>query len=130
MQTCNANGRHPAFDTVSLEQRLDGQHLHSHTRYDFITQLESEISKPVLPFEKQRAYIATQIIAEYLREYFECDAVIFRSSMHKGDEADNRNIVIFYRGIGFVGKDALLGLSKHHVTEVRDATYKTTSWRL
>jgi hypothetical protein len=48
--------------------------------------------------------------------------------MHKGDEADNRNIVIFYRGIGFVGKDSLLGLSKHHVTEVRDVIYKTTTW--
>jgi hypothetical protein len=116
------------FTIFSKVKSEKWKEAHAHTRYDFITQLENEISKPILPFEKQRAYIATQIVAEYLREYFECDAVIFRSSMHKGDEADNRNIVIFYRGIGFVGKDSLLGLSKHHVTEVRDVIYKTTTW--
>src|SRR5262249_37666705 len=78
---------------------------YAHTRYDFLTQMENEISKPILPFEKQREYIATQIVAEYLREYFECDAVIFRSSMHKGEQSDNRNVVIFYRGIDFVGNN-------------------------
>ena len=29
--------------------------------------MEEEISKPILPYEKQREYIATQIVAEYLR---------------------------------------------------------------
>ena len=77
------------FTIFSKVKSEKWKEAHAHTRYDFITQLENEISKPILPFEKQRAYIATQIVAEYLREYFECDAVIFRSSMHKGDEADN-----------------------------------------
>ncbi|HTG16870.1 MAG TPA: RES domain-containing protein [Blastocatellia bacterium] len=97
-----------------------------HTRYDFITQMEHEISKPILPFEKQREYIATQIVAEYLREYFECDAVIFRSSMHGGDKADNRNIVIFYKGAEFVGKERVLTLSKHHIANVMDVFYRTS----
>jgi hypothetical protein len=100
---------------------------YSHTRYDFIKQMEGEISKPILPFEKQREYIATQIVAEYLREYFECDAVIYKSSMLKNGEADNRNIVIFYRGSDFVGKERMLTLSKYHVANVLDVVYRTAT---
>jgi hypothetical protein len=98
-----------------------------HTRYDFIKQMESEISKPILPFEKQREYIATQIAAEYLREYFGCDAVIYRSSMHKSNETDNRNIVIFYKGTEFVGQGtgSILSLFRYHVTEIADIVYTT-----
>jgi hypothetical protein len=117
------------FDFTAFS-KLDGDRWReavAHTRYDFIKQMESEISKPILPFEKQREYIATQIAAEYLREYFGCDAVIYRSSMHKSNETDNRNIVIFYKGTEFVGKGtgSILSLSHHHVTEVADIVYKT-----
>jgi RES domain len=98
---------------------------YTHTRYDFIRQMEGEISKPILPFEKQREYIATQIVAEYLREYFACDAVIYKSSMHKNGDADNRNIVIFYKGGEFVGKERVLTLSKYHVANVMDVVYRT-----
>jgi hypothetical protein len=117
------------FDFTAFS-KLDGDSWReavAHTRYDFIKQMESEISKPILPFEKQREYIATQIAAEYLREYFGCDAVIYRSSMHKSNETDNRNIVIFYKGTEFVGKGtgSILSLSHHHVTEIADIVYKT-----
>ncbi|MGB6445395.1 MAG: hypothetical protein WBE48_11545 [Xanthobacteraceae bacterium] len=42
--------------------------------------MEDEIGRRVLPYEKQRKYPA-QIVAEYLREYFSCEAVIYGSSM-------------------------------------------------
>jgi hypothetical protein len=56
--------------------------------------MQDEISKPISPFAMQREYIPTQIVAEYLREYFTCDAVIYKSSLHRDDKMDNRNIVI------------------------------------
>jgi RES domain len=117
------------FDFTAFS-KLDGdkwKEAVAHTRYDFIQQMEREISKPILPFERQREYIATQIVAEYLREYFGCDAVIYRSSMHKSREADNRNIVIFYRGAEFVGQDTenILSLSRHRVTKIADIVYTT-----
>lgn len=62
----------------------DWKQLRKHTRYEFITQMENEISKPVRAFDKQKEYIATQIVAEYLRVHFNCDAVIYRSSMIRG----------------------------------------------
>ena len=37
--------------------------VYTHTRYDFIKQMEDEIGRRVLPYEKQRQYIPTQIVA-------------------------------------------------------------------
>ncbi|MEA3140012.1 MAG: hypothetical protein QOK23_2181 [Gammaproteobacteria bacterium] len=107
----------------------DWKEVVSHTRYDFITQMQDEISKPVRPFEKQREYIATQIVAEYLREHFNCDAVIYRSSMIKGDKADDRNIVILDRGIKFVGNgtDQVLSLASHDVKDIVNIVYQIES---
>ncbi len=63
--------------------------------------MEDEISKPVRSFEKQREYIAIQIVAEYLRERF------------RGSKTDNRNIVILDRGVDFVGARQVLSLARH-----------------
>jgi hypothetical protein len=87
--------------------------------------MEIEISKPILPHEKQREYIPTQIVAEYLREFFKCDAVIYRSSMHKDDEIDNRNIVLMNRGTDFVGDGMLLSLDHHKTIEVSNVVFTT-----
>jgi RES domain len=99
---------------------------YAHTRYDFITQMQDEISKPILPFERQREYIATQIVAEYLREYFNCDAIIYQSSMHKSDKDDNRNIVILNKGVDFVGAGttSVLALSARHIRHILDVSYE------
>jgi hypothetical protein len=104
----------------------DWKQVVSHTRYDFITQMQDEISKPVRPFEKQREYIGTQIVAEYLREHFDCDAVIYRSSMVKGDKTDDRNIVILDRGVEFVGKgpNQVLSLAHHELKDIVDVVYR------
>jgi len=89
--------------------------------------MEDEISKPVQPFDRQREYIATQIVAEYLRDYFKCDAVIYRSSMMKGDKADNRNIVLLNKGAtqAFVGTPtAPLAYASFEAKEVHNVVYE------
>jgi hypothetical protein len=74
----------------------------------------------------QREYIATQIVAEYLREYFSCDAVIYKSSMHRDDKMDNRNIVILNKGAEFVGTGSanVLSYSRHEIKDILDVVYK------
>src|SRR6266403_5675311 len=58
------------FDFTVFDRRAEDRHrFFDHSRYDFITQMQAEISKPVRPHERQRKYIATQIVAEYLRSY-------------------------------------------------------------
>jgi hypothetical protein len=120
------------FDFTAFARRhgSEWKDCYAHTRYDFITQMEDEISKPVLPFEKQRKYIATQIVAEYLKEYFGSDAVIYRSSMQKDDKIDNRNIVILNRGLEFVGDStaSVVSYTRHDVREVMDVIYKVAAW--
>lgn len=114
------------FTAFSRAQGTEWRELVKHTRYDFITQMEDEISKPISPFAKQREYIATQIVAEYLRHYFACDAVIFKSSMHRDDKMDNRNIVILNRGMEFVGSgnESILSYSHHRISDIVDVVYK------
>jgi hypothetical protein len=100
------------------------------TRYDFIDQMEGEISKPILAFDRQREYIPTQIVAEYLREYFGCDAVIYRSSMIKDRNQESRNIVLLNKGDPFVGVPAApLAFTSFTVEEVADVVYRLADAR-
>jgi hypothetical protein len=120
------------FDFTAFSARGETwRESYAHTRYDFITQMQDEISKPILPFERQREYIATQIVAEYLREFFNCDAVIYASSLHKGDKADNRNIVILNRGADFIGPVAtsVLTLARRNVRHIENVSYKISPIR-
>jgi hypothetical protein len=114
------------FTAFSRSRGEAWKESYAHTRYDFITQMQDEISKPILPFERQREYIATQIVAEYLREYFNCDAIIYQSSMHKSDKDDNRNIVILNRGADFMGSAATasLALSRHNIRHIMNVSYE------
>ncbi len=111
-----------AFSNVPHEDKND---CFRHTRYDFIKQMRGEIGKPVSPFEKQREYIPTQMVAEYLREYFECDAVIFESSLSKDEAKDNRNIVILNKDVDFVGEEenGILSYSRHNIYQISNVTY-------
>jgi len=117
------------FTAFSRGQVTDRKELVAHTRYDFITQMQDEISKPISPFAMQREYIATQIVAEYLREYFACDAVIYKSSMHRDDKMDNRNIVILNKGAEFVGagSERPLSYSCHDTKVILDVVYTVGS---
>lgn len=109
------------FTVFEREHGEGKKDLYSHTRYDFITQMQREISKPISPFEKTREYIPTQIVAEYLREHFACGGVIYASSMQRDNELDNRNVVFLNRGDDFRG---LLKLARYDLKEIRDVVYK------
>jgi hypothetical protein len=115
------------FDFTVFDRRAaNWRHFHSHSRYDFINQMQDQISRPVRPHERQREYIATQIVAEYLKSYFGCDAVIFKSSMQRDGAEDNRNIVILHREV-FVGNDnpgvvTYVDWSMQNVVDVRYTT--------
>ncbi|HMG77188.1 MAG TPA: RES family NAD+ phosphorylase [Xanthobacteraceae bacterium] len=115
------------FDFTAFSLRLGDKWRDavSHTRYDFINQMQEEISRPISPFAMQREYIATQIVAEYLREYFACDAVIYNSSMHRDEKMDNRNIVILNKGSEFVGsgQDHVLAYSRYEIESILDVVY-------
>ncbi len=115
-----------AFDRANREHFEEAYaHTRAHTRYDFIDQMEGEISKPILAFDRQREYIPTQIVAEYLREYFGCDAVIYRSSMIKDRNRESRNIVLLNKGDAFVGVPAApLAFTSFTVKEVADVMYR------
>ena len=114
------------FDfTVFARTEGDGwKKAFAHTRYEFIHEMEGEISKPILPNDKQREYIPTQIVAEYLGECFGCDAVIYRSSMMKEHDKESRNIVLLNKGAAFIG-DACSSLvyRSHKIKTVRNIVY-------
>lgn len=114
------------FDfTVFARMKGDDWKIASqHTRYEFVREMENEISKPILPYDKQREYIPTQIVAEYLAQYFNCDAVIYKSSMMRDNEKDSRNIVLINNGITFEGETASSLVFKSYTTkEVRNILY-------
>lgn len=113
------------FDfTVFSQSPRDKLDAFRHTRYDFIDQLEQEISKPVRVWDKIRQYIPTQIVAEYIREAFECDGVIYRSSMIREGSTDLRNISLFDRRYSFLGDEgAALSFVKHEIKVVKDVKY-------
>lgn len=90
------------FDTK--ESTYEGE-KYRHTRYEFITQMQKAISRPLGAAEKQLEYIPTQIAAEYLREIFGCDAIIYNSSVAGDGNPDNRNIVIFRNTADFTGEE-------------------------
>jgi hypothetical protein len=113
-----------AFSTRGEEN--DRTSSYAHTRYEFITQLEHEISKRISLFARQREYIPTQIVAEYLKEYFACEAVVYKSSMSGTRLHDNRNIVILNKGVDFEGNSdwSMLRLIEYKLKEIRDVSYE------
>lgn len=113
------------FTVFDLAHLKEADRPIAHTRYEFISQMQGEISKPILPSDRLREYIPTQIVAEYLKQYFGCEAVIYRSSMIKGHDKESRNIVLLNRGKEFVGsKDAVLTYNKHSKKVIWNLTYQ------
>jgi len=65
-------------------------------------------------------------VAEYLKSYFSCDAIIYKSSMQRDDSQDSRNIVILHRAM-FVGANdpnvlSYVDWSQQEVVDVRYST--------
>jgi RES domain len=113
------------FTVFSRAPREEQSKHATHTRFDFIEQMEREISRRVLPYEKQLQYISTQVVAEYLKEYFGCEAVIYGSSVVTGSAADGRNIVFLPRAEDFVGVNmSILKYRCLAIKKVRDVHYE------
>jgi len=82
-----------------------------------INEIESKISQPISPNTKALDYIPTQIIAEYLREHFKVDAIIYKSSWFDNHSEDTKNIVIFdTSGKLSINKE---NVSLHRITKVK-----------
>lgn len=82
------------FDKIDDEHQSVNQIENS--RQEVISVIQKEISKPISPHNRTLEFIPTQIITEYLREFFNVDAIIFFSSLvPKTAGRDSKNIVIF-----------------------------------
>jgi hypothetical protein len=115
------------FTCFSTKTPDDPMNNYAHTRFEFIMQMESEISLRIPPYEKQRQYIPTQIVSEYLKIYFGCEAVIYRSSVTNDKAKENRNIVVLPRADSFTeGDGALLRHKSFKIMEVENLVYKIT----
>jgi hypothetical protein len=70
-------------------------------------------------------------VAEYLKSYFGCDAVIYKSSMQRDNAEDNRNLVILHRDT-FVGTDDpnVVSYVDWSLQEVVDVRYSTVDGML
>jgi hypothetical protein len=85
------------FDDAVKEKDEDRRH----TRYHFIRHIHEFLARPVSHFEKDLEYIPTQVVAEYLKSVFNCDAIIYKSSLLK-NSADKygKNIVLLSKQSG------------------------------
>ena len=80
---------------------FDSGHVESLSRVQFLKQLETELSRPVMPGSESREYLPTQAVAEYLGAHLDTslDGIMFSSSQtaaHEGGE-QGKNIALFSR---------------------------------
>ena len=75
-------------------RHFDPNYIEKRSRERFLEELAGEISKPIMPHEEAREYIATQIVSEYLANQVELrlHGIIFNSSQTGGT---GHNIVLF-----------------------------------
>ena len=73
---------------------FDPQYADRSNRVAFLKQLGRELTKPVMPEDETREYIATQVIAEYLAHKVQprIDGIFFRSSQ---TDPPGENVVLF-----------------------------------
>ena len=73
---------------------FDPNYIEIRSRKRFLEELVGEMSRPVMPHEEAREYIATQIVSEYFANRFEprLHGIIFNSAQTGGS---GHNIVLF-----------------------------------
>ena len=73
---------------------FDPNYIEKRSRERFLKELVGEVSRPVMPHEEAREYIATQIVSEYLANRVEprLHGIIFSSAQ---TEKGGRNVVLF-----------------------------------
>ena len=67
---------------------FNAEHMESLSRVQFLKQLETELSRPVIPDSESREYIPTQVVAEYLGAHLDMilDGIMFSSSQTAANE--------------------------------------------
>jgi hypothetical protein len=70
-------------------------------------------------------------VAEYLKSYFGCDAVIYKSSMQRDNAEDNRNLVVLHRDT-FVGTEypSVVLYADWSLQDVVDVRYSTADGKV
>lgn len=116
------------FDFTAFDKPYDDSKkgVMLHTRYDFLSQMQHAISRPVSNSVRQRDYIPTQIVAEYLRTFFGCAGIIYASAVTKEGGQGNKNIVIFSKEVdaAWTGSGAILQFRSFKDYYVEDVIYK------
>ena len=89
---------------------FDPNYIEKRSRERFLEELVGEISRPIMPHEEAREYIATQIVSEYLANRVEppIDGIIFSSAQTGGI---GHNIVLFNGSLSVEPCEPQLGYS-------------------
>ena len=84
---------------------FDPKYGEERSRQEFLREWVDEISRPVMPHDEAREYLASQAVADYLanREGLELDGMIFSSSQTAGK---GRNIVLFNHASKVAAEDS------------------------
>jgi hypothetical protein len=103
---------------------FDHEHTESLSRVQFLKQLESELTQPVVPGSESRDYLPTQVVAEYLADHpeMQLDGIMFASSQvssEEGADASQRkgkNVVLFSTACGLRSDEVPDGteINVHH----------------
>lgn len=83
------------FDFTALNYSSAHQQEHNRNEnyqvYDVLQEIQTGVSKPIKPSDKEYEYIPMQILAEYIKERFKVEGIVFTSSLHE----NGKNVVIF-----------------------------------
>jgi len=84
------------FDFTAFERIFKSklQEVTSDSKHRIMNTLQEMIARPIAPSQKARDYLPTQFLAEFLREEYGVDAIIYFSSL-RARTPENRNIAIF-----------------------------------
>jgi hypothetical protein len=90
---------------------------YDNTRYDVVTRIQEEMSKPVSSDSKSLNYIPTQVLTEYIQERFNIDAIIYFSSLFSAsDKKEKRNIVLLNKKFDGGKYNNALSINKNNVS--------------
>ncbi len=111
------------FDITALTEEYPKQSGNEFSKFEFISELDKQMSKPISVHEAKRDYIPTQVITEYIREYFDCDGIIYSSSLYKKEGKNCSNIVLFDDSPEF-SESEVLEYIDYEIVEIEDIEYK------
>ncbi len=104
------------FDEKYIEKGMEDKY--DHTRYEVITHMQEEISKPIKTDNRSKEYIPTQVLTEYIQEHFNVDAIIYFSSLFSNatkKKEGHRNIVLLNKRFDHGAFEKALSIDKESV---------------